>query len=599
MDNSKTNSTPFQFDPEMLMLSNNKTEGWNYRERRHEAWHETYALSRDKVTVNRLTMRQSVNLPLMKNQMKTVMKDIDDMPVIYFENLDNDKQKELFQNEHWKETLNLNNAEIQDFVDKKQEFLYGRTFDQWQIADGMIKMIVQEPEDIKVSRFIDPTNLHSSRYLIHENIFVPLAVLEQNEDYDQVKVRELKEWFATEMGIIKKVENNDSYEAKQKKLVDMGLIDAYNPVLGETVVQMTLHFVWHKEEDDEEQIWLYVEVEDQKILMKKRLEEVIGVTEDHFWKTHYPYVSWASDVDRQDFWSDGIGDCVRIPNKVINAWFSQLVENRTLKNLNMNLYDSAMEAEGFVPQTWEPKAWGMYSIPVPDGKTLEQVFTQLKVADLGDNLDEIQFVIAMVEKTTGATATQQGSANQKQVTLGEIKLMLTEAKEKTQGISKFYTKAWHDRALIYLKLIEAASEKLDLVKIHRKGLNTDNIYTREILPKDYITKSGYHVKIWDQSEKDTQDTQKLEKTNAVKQNMPDNPVVDDLWKRGMLEFIGATPEKVNEAMQFEAKKREALIAGMNNMGGGTGPAIPGQQGVGPALNQNANMNPQVTPQLQA
>ena len=84
---------------ELQMLINNKDTGFNYREPRHDQWRENYELYRDKVTVNRLTQRQSVNLPLMKTTIRTLLKDIDDMPVMEFENLDNDKEAQVFQNE--------------------------------------------------------------------------------------------------------------------------------------------------------------------------------------------------------------------------------------------------------------------------------------------------------------------------------------------------------------------------------------------------------------------------------------------------------------------------------------------------------------------
>src|SRR3990167_4149977 len=124
--------TPMEYptSPEVEMLRRNKTSGFNYRERRQSDWDENYTLSRDKVVINRLTQRQSVNLPLMKTVLRTTLKDIDDMPVILMENLSNDKQKEVFLNEYWKWTLDVNNAELQDIVDKKQELMFGRTFDQ-------------------------------------------------------------------------------------------------------------------------------------------------------------------------------------------------------------------------------------------------------------------------------------------------------------------------------------------------------------------------------------------------------------------------------------------------------------------------------------
>ena len=182
-------------NPELQMLLNNKQTGFNYRERREDAWRENYELYRDKVQINRLTQRQSVNLPLMKTTIRTILKDVDDMPVVVFENLDNDKEAQVFLNEYWKITLEQNNAEVQDIVDKKQDFFFGRTFDSWQIADGRIRFEIEDPEDMLVDRFMNPHDIDSSRFLIHTHIFKPLSELERNEDYNQEEVRKLKDFF--------------------------------------------------------------------------------------------------------------------------------------------------------------------------------------------------------------------------------------------------------------------------------------------------------------------------------------------------------------------------------------------------------------------
>ncbi len=560
-------------DPELTFLRNNKSSGLNYRERRQDDWTENYTLYRDKVTVNRLIQRQSVNIPLMKMTLKTILKDTDDMPVIYFQNLDNDGQAQVFQNEYWKKTLELNNAELFDIVDKKQDLFFGRSFDQMQIMDGMIKMNVVDPEDILVDRYMDPISLDSSRFLIHTHIFVPLSSLESNEMYDQTKVRELKLWHASDQGLVKSKSNEESLELKNQKMADMDLTDVDNPVLGETYIELSMHFVYRKEAgDEEEQLYLYVEADDFNIIMKKRLEEVIGKTEDHYWRNHFPYNSWADDVDKQDFWSDGIADIVRTPNKVLNAWFSQLVENRTLRNFNMNVYNSSLE--GFVPQTWDPVAWGMYGIPLPSGTKIDDVFKQLPVNDLSESLDEMTYVVEMIEKATGATPTQQGVQTERQITLGEVQLALGEAQERVKGMSKFYTKVWKDRAEKFLKLIEAAPDKLDAVKIYKKGRNTDKMYIREIEPKDWMTKSGYTTKVWSQEDKVNQDTKRLEKLNAVKLNMPDNPIVNDEYQRGLLEFAEFAPDKINEAMEYEKQKQQLMMnTGLDVSGQPMGQAV--------------------------
>lgn len=569
--------------PELQMLSLNKQSGYNYRERRQEDWHENYLLYRDKVKVNRLTQRQSVNLPLMKQTIRTLLKDVDDMPLIYFENLDNDKQAEIFQNEYWQWTIGseCNSMEVKDIIDKRQEMLMGRTFDQMQIADGKILITIEDPEDMLVDRYTDPADLDTARFLIHTHIFRPLSSLSNNKDYDQAAVRKLQDFYASQQGILKAADNARSLTEKNRKMADMGVTDIDSPVLGETYVELSMHFVFREKDswtNDEgkkvevkDQYMMYVEADDQEILMKKPLDVVIGKTKDDYWQTHLNYNSWADDVERQDFWSDGVGDVVRVPNKVINIWFSQLVENRTLRSFGMNYYDSTVE--GFTPPTIDPEPWGWVGVP---GKP-QDVFQKIDIPDLSESLDEMQFLIGMNDRATGATATQQGVPSERQITLGEVKLALTEAKERTKGMSKFYTHAWRKRAEKFLKLIEAAPDKLDAVKIYKEGRNSSDIYEAEISPADWMTKSGYKVKIWSQEDKANQDIQQLQKLTALRAIIPGNPKLEEIIQRKSLEFADLKPEEINDIVTIEREKRDAMMAAAQaNQTGMPGTIGPGQ-----------------------
>ena len=545
------------------MLLNNKETGFNYRLRREEDWRNNYELYRDRVTVNRLTQRQSVNLPLMKTTLRTLLKDIDDMPVIVFENLDNDKQAEVFQNEYWKWTLEQNNAEIQDVVDKKQDFFFGRTFDSWQVEDGRIVFDVEDPEDMLVDRFMNPYDLDSSSFLIHTHIFKPLSSLKNNPDYDQEEVAKLEQFFSSKLGIVKAKDNENSLQQKNKKMADMGVPDMDDPVLGETYVELTMHYVFREGEKVNgkvvpDQIFVFVEAEDQTILMKKPQEEIIGTTKDHYWRNHFRYNTWGDDIDKQDFWTDGIADIVRVPNIVLNSWFSQLVENRTLRNFGMHYYDSSLKADGFIPSTFNPVPWGWYPVPGKPSEVLQKV----DIPDLSESLDEMQYVTEMTEKATGATATQQGVQTANQRTLGEVQLAQGEAKARTQGMSKFYTHAWKQRATKFLKLIEAASDRLDAVKIYKEGKNTDNVFEVEISPKDWMTKAGYRVKVWSQDEKKANDTDSLNKGIAVLQLMPGNPKLLEVIQRKGLELADLKPDEITAIMQFEEQRNMMIAQGL-------------------------------------
>ena len=546
-------------NPELDLLLGNKQDGFNYVQRRYDEWSENYTLYRNRVVYNRLNQRQTVVLPLMKMGLRTLLKDVDDLPVIEFQNLDNDTEKEVFQNEYWKliGDENHNNFEIADIIDKKQVFHTGRTFDQWQILNGWIKQTIINPKNILVSRYTDPKDLHSSRFLIHTHIFTPLSILEDNPDYDKREVAKLKNFYATEQGLIKAKDNLEMYEKSTQELRELGVEDIDSPVLGETYVELSMHFVYKKPKDStEEELHLFVEADDMVILMKKPLEEVIGVTKDHFFKTHFPYCSWGDDIDNTDFWTDGIADILRNPNKVLNTWYSQMVENRTLRNYGMHYYDGNIaDQAGFTPQIWEPQPWGWYKLPGKPADMLQKV----DIPDLSESLDEMQFVIEMSEKASGANSTQQGATEQKQVTLGEVELALGEAKERIKGMSKFYTNVWKQRAYMFLKLIEAGADKIDAVKIYKKGRNTDELYMREVAPSDWMTESGYTVKVWSQDERNADNENKIQRINATKANMPDNPVVDKVFKRRLLEFGDFAPDEVKEAMDFEEQKQQAIL----------------------------------------
>lgn len=540
---------------ELQMLLNNKETGYKYRERREVDWRSNYELYRDRVQVNRITQRQSVNLPLMKTTLRTLLKDVDDMPAIVFENLDNDAESEIFQNEHWKWTLEDNNAEIQDIVDKKQDFFFGRTFDSWQIEDGKIRFDIEDPEDILVDRFMNPHDIDSSRFLIHLHIFKPLSHLKNNPDYDKKAIKDLEKFFSTKLGIIKARDNQNTLQEKNKKLSDMGVTDVDDPLLGETYVELTMHFVKRSGETYKgkvlpDQIFVYVEAEEETILIKKPQEEIIGVTKDNYWRSHYRYNSWGDDVDKQDFWSDGIADIVRVPNIILNSWFSQLVENRTLRNFGMHYYDTTNAGQGFTPSTWQPIPWGWYGVPGKPSEILQKV----DIPDLSESLDEMTFLIGMSEKASGAVAVKQGAQTEHAATKFEIGALQDEATERTRGMSKFYTKVWEQRATKYLKLIEAAPEKIDAIKIYKKGKNSNKVFSREILPKNWMSESGYKVRVWSQDEKNSKDNEDLNKLNSVYLSMSDNPKLKEIYQRKLLEFANLKPEEINEVMEFEKAK---------------------------------------------
>jgi len=136
---------------------------------------------------------------------------------------------------------------------------------------------------------------------------------------------------------------------------------------------------------------------------------------------------------------------------------------------------------------------------------------------------------------------------------------------------------------MFIKLVEGSPDKLDAVKVYKKGRNTDNVYSREIAPHDWMTESGYQCKVWSQDEKDAQDVNILQKQNAVKNAMPMNPKVNDIYNRKLLAWADYSPDEINDIMKWEQEQRDALMAQlaaqagmMGGQPGGAGrPVTPG------------------------
>ena len=528
-------------------LEKNKKSSFEYQQRRHLNWDENYTLYRDKVITNRLTQRQSVNIPLMKTTIKTIMDQIDDPPDLKFEELSNDKQKEIFLNEYFTKNAEDNKLDIKDTVDKKQELIYGRTFKKLNIDNGQPYVEVLDPYDILVDRYTDPADLDSAQFIIHQNIFRTLNEISGNPNYDKGAINRIKKFFSTEEGLIVSGENAQHLQEKNQRMETMGETDVNNPELGETYVELNEHYIkiWN-DQTNRFEIHLIVTCDGAgtEILMDQPLEDVLGKTVDDYWVSHYPILSWAEDVERSDFWSDGTGDIVRVPNKVVNAWFSQLVENRTLRNFGMNFFDATIE--GFAPTTFEARPFGWYPLP---GKPSD-VFQKVDIPDLSNNINDIQYIINLMEKTTGATAIEQGVLDKNRVTLGQVQILLAKSSKRMHGIAKFYTQSWKEFGEKWVKLVEAQADNLTPVKLYKKSFR-GNFFSKTIKSSDWKSNAGYSVKVMSSAEQERANIGAVQRLSAAVAQMPTNKPLIDIYHRKLLDLSGLNLDEIREILNYD------------------------------------------------
>ena len=87
--------------PQMEMRVKEKKVAREFQERRHLTWDEIYSLYRNKVKTNRLTQRQAVNIPLLKETVKTLLSRIDDPPNVDWQEKSGDEMKEIIYQSIW------------------------------------------------------------------------------------------------------------------------------------------------------------------------------------------------------------------------------------------------------------------------------------------------------------------------------------------------------------------------------------------------------------------------------------------------------------------------------------------------------------------
>jgi hypothetical protein len=552
-----------------LRLKANNEEGYDFQKRRHEDWKENYTLSRNKVITNRLTQRQSVNLPLMKQIIKTLLSKIDDFVDLTFTNLDNDKQKELFYNQYWSDVVKKNNhLELKDVIDKKQVMTFGRSFEKLNVINSKVLLHIIDPRDMRVDRFVDPTDIDSARYIIQDNIFSSLSDIKLNNAYDKTSIKKIEDFYKSDMGLMKSAENEAKLRDKNEAMGELNLTDVNQPQLGETIIQLQEGFmkIFNPKTQDEEIVFTISAPlpGTNTILYSEFLETVIGETKDHFWRNHYPIESWAEDLDAVDFWSDGVADSVRTPNKIVNSWFSQTVENRTLRNYGMNYYDSTVGGEdgAFIPQSFEPVPWGWYPMPGKPSEMLQRV----EIPELAGNLEEINFVIGTAEKASAATAITQGVSEQKKITLGEVELLAGNALDRIQSMSLFYKQAWLNIGQKYIKLLEAMGDDIEGVKLFKKGYR-GNVFTKDIMPIDWRSESGYSVEVISKKDKSEKDMDQLQKLQAIQPNFMGNLSMNGIYKKKLLDIAGLTPD---ESRQILDEDKKAMMQPMNPILGAGG-----------------------------
>ena len=523
-----------------------------FQERRHVTWDEIYSLYRNKVKTNRLTQRQAVNIPLMKETVKTILSKIDDPPFIDWKEKSGDEVKELIYQEIWDQNFKNEKFELVDILDKKYVLLYGLSTKMLNLSDSGVTVDVLDPYDVVFDPMTNPLKLDTARFLVRQNIFRSLKEILTDKRYTKEGRESLKIWATLDRGIVQSNLNKEEYAKKLERIKNMGVNSSEFPDwgAGDVIVSLCEHYYHHwNGKEFEKRVCVYAD--DNIMLLDERLIDLVGVD---FW----PFVVWSEDPQLNDIYSDGIGDLVLTPNKVVNVWFSQQAENRTLRNFQMHWYDATVQ--GYKPQTYEPGPGLMLPAPGDPTKTIKPV----DISGLEETLDSINWLIGVIERGSGATAIEKGTGENKEQTLGEVKILVGKALERTTAIAKFYRNAWYELAVKWNAMMQANNfKKLKLYKTGKSG----KVYEKVVYNSDWKSSAGYEPTVTSISEQELEQTKTMQRFLFVQAQFPNNTELRKITQRKELELLKLTPDELkrieqaqDEADMMEKQQKEAAVA---------------------------------------
>lgn len=533
-------------DDDMTRLQKEKFSAAEIQERKHNDWNENYELYRNKVRTNRLTQRQAVNIPLMKETIKTLLAKVDDPPDVSFTENTGDELKELYYQEIWNREFIENKLELVDMLDKKNVFLYGQSVKMLNIYESGVKTDVLDVFDILLDPLMSPGQIETSRFIIRQNIFRSVRDVLADDRYDNAGKEELKIWADSPPGLAMSQLNKEEWDKKMERLRAMGVNadDFHNFAAGDRLVNLTEHFttVWNKSKKEfERRVVTYAE--DKIKLRDVTLEEALGVD---FW----PFVIWSEDPETNDIYPDSVADLVRTPNKVLNVWYSQLVENRTLKNFQMHWYNPV---DGYEAKTYTPGPGVM--IPAPPGEDINKNIRPVEISGLDDTFDAINAITRIVERGTGATAIDKGQAEKGQQTLGEVQILVGKSEERAISTAKYYRMAWQELAEKWDKLMHANAPKF--FKLYKQAAS-GKIYFKKVFKNDWWSKEGYTITVRSSSEQEANDIKSFQKWQAVVSLSPNNVPLREVYLNRAIDLLDVTPAEREKIQQGEKQMMEMM-----------------------------------------
>jgi len=273
-------------------------------------------------------------------------------------------------------------------------------------------------------------------------------------------------------------------------------------------------------------------------IMEKPLPELLGVN-------FLLFTSWTDDVEATDWYCDGVGDIVRVPNQIMNVYFSQMVENSVMRGYGMNFYNATAK-EGWSPVGYTPTPWGFYPLPGNPSDVLQHI----DIPELASHMEEMAMMKNMVQTATATPPVEKGDTPKGPQTLGEIQLMVAKADERLQDVPKFARIHAKQLGHKIQALVNANTDKLKPVMLYKKSAS-GKYFERMLDPKELRAPKGYNCVVTLKTEKEADSLKAIQKLRIARAEMPTNVPLMRITKERVLSLLDLPPDEKQQVMDFE------------------------------------------------
>lgn len=450
--------------------------------------------------------RSNVMLPKMQGFENTLLSKIRNFPTLKYtkgEEADLKKAKRLTSLLEQTAKPTNGNWKFKDLVGKKSAIRYGRAvFSYW--ADS-INGYKSHFENVSVYDYlIDPgaggIDIENANFMGRTGIYLSKAQLKQGIKDDIYLRSETNKLISKESSA-----DDSSVEQRNKE-------NRYFELTGQNR---------HKTQKDVYKFWAwYTTYQGDRYYLLVNTDNATAVRceklTDIFKSNKYPFLSWATDPDLDEFWTPGPDDMVREIFMAQSAVINQMLDNNEMINFPMKAYDVDKVTNKALLNY---RRGGL--IPFKKDTIINQALQVLDVKPINNGITVYEELDKIQQLESGVTAESRGIADEDKVAIYEGNQ--ANIADRLGLLNDSYANMYHRLLELHeYGVREHLNNKIAIQMIGSDGIEWENLNKTDMLPDD--TSFDYYISAAD-AEMRNDVSEKRAKLNYVINNKQ-NPIIN-------------------------------------------------------------------------